>query len=704
MQTGPDERSERVMDDGWWWSSCIVLIATLNLLFGRAASQDAGSNLIPALPNSDLISKLVKVSNHFKEHPHSSAGGAGVMLNLEMVQGLLDEYPKIAVRGITDSGWFLDRAPYSSQADTLASVEAIKKGMVLWEGQVPSACRSVYQGEPWRCFFGYRLYPTVTAPLFVFQWLFDEAQMTADNVGAPMTKQQWDYVHKMGDSLRNSFKNVTPHQARLAAAEDRRSQPASGFEVLGAQLETTPPTPPQGEESQTSINGTRRAAGIALWKDVRGRSATIPARNFITRSQTKNSIFCEGHSIEVNIEQPLILSVSSKSRETVSSVVPIDREVQIHFDTEAAYDRIALFDLNPHEGTREPIYVIDQDKISESNGFVQTNVSLGNPELPHGWALHSTDLGQAGDQCLPIWAAAYKNSKIATTDCLKIRPTWMQDNRFWINHDLIKVRPLAPVVGQIKKFLERTSNEVVIIDFHRFPIGFNMRQERHQALVSYLERELKEYAIPYANQPLTLDKIWTTQQRLIISYGENSVAKERLCDQSFNSGGFAPKPKDPSCIQKRHLHEGEFLVDPEHRIFVKVFGRLDFRSKQDDLPFQFGKCDERLIGRRVQDQSSSQMSFVKPHEHVFVLHVFQHQQLVNGSIVIVLKSRIGTELQKKLFLIHICSESLPEQVSPFNYLPDDWSENSVQKRMQLLFSRKGLAFCELKPTSRQSSC
>ncbi|CAA9999665.1 unnamed protein product, partial [Nesidiocoris tenuis] len=36
---------------------------------------------------------------------------------------------------------------------------------------------------------------------------------------------------------------------------------------------------------------------------------------------------------------------------------------------------------------------------------------------------------------------------------------------------------------------------------------------------------------------------------------------------------------------------------------------------------------------------------------------------VNGSIVIVLKSRIGTELQKKHFLIHIYSESLPEQVS-----------------------------------------
>ncbi|CAB0016096.1 unnamed protein product, partial [Nesidiocoris tenuis] len=41
----------------------------------------------------------------------------------------------------------------------------------------------------------------------------------------------------------------------------------------------------------------------------------------------------------------------------------------------------------------------------------------------------------------------------------------------------------------------------------------------------------------------------------------------------------------------------------------------------------------------------------------------REEHSVNGSIVIVLKSRIGTELQKKPFLIHIYSESLPEQVS-----------------------------------------
>jgi hypothetical protein len=49
----------------------------------------------------------------------------------------------------------------------------------------------------------------ISAPLFVFQWLFDEAQMRADNVGAPVTPQQWDYIHDMGGALRASLSNVT---------------------------------------------------------------------------------------------------------------------------------------------------------------------------------------------------------------------------------------------------------------------------------------------------------------------------------------------------------------------------------------------------------------------------------------------------------------------------------------------------------------
>lgn len=48
-----------------------------------------------------------------------------------------------------------------------------------------------------------------TAPLFVFQWLFDEAQMSADHVGTPVTKKQWDFIHDTGIALRASLDNVT---------------------------------------------------------------------------------------------------------------------------------------------------------------------------------------------------------------------------------------------------------------------------------------------------------------------------------------------------------------------------------------------------------------------------------------------------------------------------------------------------------------
>ncbi len=54
-----------------------------------------------------------------------------------------------------------------------------------------------------------RFYFGSTAPLFIFQWLFDEAQMLADNVGPPMSKEQWDYIHAVGDDLRRTFANVS---------------------------------------------------------------------------------------------------------------------------------------------------------------------------------------------------------------------------------------------------------------------------------------------------------------------------------------------------------------------------------------------------------------------------------------------------------------------------------------------------------------
>ncbi|ALC43262.1 Notum, partial [Drosophila busckii] len=139
----------------------------------------------------------------------SSAGGLGVMLNLDRIRDFLinEKQLQVTVRGVSDSGWFLDREPYTPAA--VASSEAVRQGWKLWQGLLPEDCTKAHAAEPWRCYFGYRLYPTLKTPLFVFQWLFDEAQMRADNVGAPVTPQQWNYIHEMGGALRSSLDNVS---------------------------------------------------------------------------------------------------------------------------------------------------------------------------------------------------------------------------------------------------------------------------------------------------------------------------------------------------------------------------------------------------------------------------------------------------------------------------------------------------------------
>lgn len=48
-------------------------------------------------------------------------------------------------------------------------------------------------------------------PVFVVQWLFDEAQLTVDNVhltGQPVQEGQWLYIQNVGRELRQTLKDV----------------------------------------------------------------------------------------------------------------------------------------------------------------------------------------------------------------------------------------------------------------------------------------------------------------------------------------------------------------------------------------------------------------------------------------------------------------------------------------------------------------
>ncbi|XP_022911486.1 palmitoleoyl-protein carboxylesterase NOTUM [Onthophagus taurus] len=204
-------------ENPFWWNANHVFIpyCTSDSWSGTRIERNEGGmfNFMGSLIVQQVIRDLIPLGLENSTDvllAGSSAGGTGVMLNLDLIQEILHDkmgLKHIAVRGVSDSGWFLDRIPFSTGGKL--NMSAIEKGMDIWRGNIPDACKIEHPNEPWKCYFGYKLYPTLKAPLFLFQWLFDEAQMDADNVGAPVTKQQWDYIHKMGNAIRKSFKNVS---------------------------------------------------------------------------------------------------------------------------------------------------------------------------------------------------------------------------------------------------------------------------------------------------------------------------------------------------------------------------------------------------------------------------------------------------------------------------------------------------------------
>lgn len=93
------------------------------------------------------------------------------MINLDHVESLLtQEFGPVdgnRVKGITDSGWFIDKVPLYAEKVNCQDVIlcppeiSLRKGMNLWNARLPESCQDSHPDEPWSCFFGYRIYPTL---------------------------------------------------------------------------------------------------------------------------------------------------------------------------------------------------------------------------------------------------------------------------------------------------------------------------------------------------------------------------------------------------------------------------------------------------------------------------------------------------------------------------------------------------------------
>ncbi|XP_061086589.1 inactive palmitoleoyl-protein carboxylesterase notum1b [Conger conger] len=222
-RTGTGILSPLPEENPHWWNANMVFIpyCSSDVWSGSSTKTDTSAYaFMGALIIREVVKELLPKgleSAKLLLLAGSSAGGTGVLLNVDGVAEQLAElgHTEVQVRGLSDSGWFLDNQQYRSTdcVDTIscAPTEAIKRGVRYWGSVVPERCRLAHEGEEWSCFFGYKLYPTLKSPVFVVQWLFDEAQLTVDNIhltGQPVQEGQWRYIQNLGNELRNTLKDV----------------------------------------------------------------------------------------------------------------------------------------------------------------------------------------------------------------------------------------------------------------------------------------------------------------------------------------------------------------------------------------------------------------------------------------------------------------------------------------------------------------
>ncbi|BET01069.1 protease [Nesidiocoris tenuis] len=93
---------------------------------------------------------------------------------------------------------------------------------------------------------------------------------------------------------------------------------------------------------------------------------------------------------------------------------------------------------------------------------------------------------------------------------------------FWLNHDIARVHILEYVLEDVKLFLNKTK-EIVVIDVHAFPVGFKNRPDSHAELIQYFRTKMGDHLLAFMGYDTTMQQIMDTGKRLIIAYNDAGI-------------------------------------------------------------------------------------------------------------------------------------------------------------------------------------
>lgn len=104
-------------------------------------------------------------------------------------------------------------------------------------------------------------------------------------------------------------------------------------------------------------------------------------------------------------------------------------------------------------------------------------------------------------------------------------------DKFFINHSVFRTQnTLLRVLNDVKRFIEATTQEVVIVDFHRFPVGFEMAPDKvHTELLTLIEETLKDHLLPNNySYSVTVSEIVQSGKRIILTYNDKHRIGRKL--------------------------------------------------------------------------------------------------------------------------------------------------------------------------------
>lgn len=174
--------------------------------------------------------------------------------------------------------------------------------------------------------------------------------------------------------------------------------------------------------------------------------------------------------------------------------------------------------------------------------------------------------------------------------------------KLWIYHDIFRTEiSLNEVLEQVKRFLDLTSHEVVIMDFHRFTVGFQneniaTQRERHAKLIDLIFKHLGHYIVPsYLGQHAPLNEYIAMGKRLIIGYANKVAILGSQADQQLTIFGLQQLQQG----DKKQVRDIDAVKQDQDdglasSLESQIFNNFDVSGDQSDGRTNADQTDRRM--------------------------------------------------------------------------------------------------------------